>query len=199
MDSSKRKRTGLRETSAGDDSMVDSLEKYARGPLEYSTRNIKHKSLKKTLKETKVKIIESASQNVSTEILLDATPGFIEVEENDRVYKIKQQDIKHNVDMNTAKNAFDLQLPNFGPYSIDYSRNGRFDITAIVICNLFSVCFSRRFLLFGGSKGHVAVMDCLRTSMGAELQLQEAIHDVHYLQNETQFAFAQNKYTYVHE
>jgi U3 small nucleolar RNA-associated protein 7 len=53
----------------------------------------------------------------------------------------------------------------------------------------------RRFMLFGGRRGHVAVMDCLRTTVGVELQLQEEINDVHYLQNETLFAVAQNRYT----
>ena len=38
-------------------------------------------------------------------------------------------------------------------------------------------------MLFSGRKGHVAVVDCLRTQIGAELQLQEEIHDVHYLHN----------------
>ena len=54
-------------------------------------------------------------------------------------------------------------------------------------------------MLFSGRKGHVAVVDCLRTQIGAELQLQEEIHDVHYLHNETMFAVAQNKYTYIYD
>jgi U3 small nucleolar RNA-associated protein 7 len=56
-----------------------------------------------------------------------------------------------------------------------------------------------RFMLFGGRKGHVAVMDCLRTSVGVELQLQEEVNDVQYLQNETLFAVAQNRYTYIYD
>jgi len=32
-----------------------------------------------------------------------------------------------------------------------------------------------------------------------ELQLQEEIHDVHYLHNETMFAVAQNRYTYIYD
>lgn len=63
---------------------------------------------------------------------------------------------------------------------------------------IFLFCINR-FLLFGGRKGHVAVLDCLRTVVGAELQLSEEIHDVHYLHNETMFAVAQNKYTYIYD
>lgn len=56
-----------------------------------------------------------------------------------------------------------------------------------------------RYLIFGGRKGHVAVMDCLRTTMGAELNLQEDVYDVQYLQNETLFAVAQHRYTYIYD
>jgi U3 small nucleolar RNA-associated protein 7 len=47
----------------------------------------------------------------------------------------------------------------------------------------------------GGRRGHIAVLDCLRTRVSTEIQLQEEVHDVQYLQNETLFAVAQNKYT----
>jgi U3 small nucleolar RNA-associated protein 7 len=56
-----------------------------------------------------------------------------------------------------------------------------------------------RYLLFGGQKGHVAVLDCLRTNVGTELQLKEEVHDVQYLHNETLFAVAQNKYAYIYD
>ena len=46
-----------------------------------------------------------------------------------------------------------------------------------------------------GRKGHVAVMDCLRTAVGAELQLQQTVYDAHFLHNDTLFATAQEKYT----
>lgn len=111
-----------------DDEMKAVIEKYARGSLELSTRRIKHKGLKKTMKENQEKIVKSSKQNAAAEILLEETAGFIEPGDAERVYKFKQEDILQNVDLNTAKNAFDLQLTNFGPYSIDYSRNGRFFI-----------------------------------------------------------------------
>jgi U3 small nucleolar RNA-associated protein 7 len=36
-------------------------------------------------------------------------------------------------------------------------------------------------------------------TINMELQLQETIHDVCYLHNETMFASAQNKYTYIYD
>lgn len=42
-------------------------------------------------------------------------------------------------------------------------------------------------------------MDCLRNTVGTELQLQERVNDVQWLQNETLFAVAQDKYTYIYD
>lgn len=58
---------------------------------------------------------------------------------------------------------------------------------------------TNRHLLFGGRKGHVATFDCMRMFVGCELQLQEDVHDVQYLHNETMFAVAQNRYTYIYD
>lgn len=57
----------------------------------------------------------------------------------------------------------------------------------------------RRNLLIGGRKGHVATFDCQTMNIGTELQLQEDVHDVQYLQNETMFAVAQKKFVYVYD
>ena len=51
-----------------------------------------------------------------------------------------QTQIKKSVDVESAEKAFELNLPQFGPYTIDYTRNGR-------------------FVALGGRKGHVAAID----------------------------------------
>jgi U3 small nucleolar RNA-associated protein 7 len=101
------------------------INKYARGSINFSTKSIKHKGLRKTLEETKEKNIEAATRTAATEVLLPSVAGFIEVEDNEKVFKLKQKEILQNVDMNTAKNKIDLQLTKFGPYTVDYSKNGR--------------------------------------------------------------------------
>ena len=54
--------------------------------------------------------------------------------------RVTQTQIKKSVDVESADKGFDLNLPQFGPYTIDYTRNGR-------------------FLVLGGRKGHVAAID----------------------------------------
>ena len=143
----------------------------------------KFKNLRKTLQETRKDLEDSAKANTAAEVLLPASRGSIEVEgnSNEKTYRLRQKDIvnKSLVDLNSLKNLFDFQL-RFGPYRINYSRNGR-------------------YMLFGGFKGHVAIMDCLRTSVSTELQLKEELHDIHYLHNETMFAAAQKKYLYIYD
>lgn len=102
------------------------VAKYARGSVEFNTKGVKHKALKKTLEAVHETIVASASQTAATEVLLAGDQGYISTEGSEKVYKINQEEIKRNVDLNTSKNAFDLQLQNFGPYDcLNYSRNGR--------------------------------------------------------------------------
>ena len=54
--------------------------------------------------------------------------------------RVTQTQIKKSVDVESAEKAFELNLPQFGPYTIDYTRNGR-------------------FVALGGRKGHVAAID----------------------------------------
>ena len=61
--------------------------------------------------------------------MLPSEAGFIEIDgdnKREKIFHLKQRDIIQNVDLNSAKNAIDLQLTTFGPYFANYSRNGRY-------------------------------------------------------------------------
>lgn len=45
---------------------------------------------------------------------------------------------------------FELSLPQLGPYAVDFTKNGR-------------------FMLLGGRKGHLALMDALRMDVQMEV------------------------------
>ena len=90
------------------------------------------------------------------EILLEHESGFLEAEtELERTYKVRQKDVKESIGIETAKKGFELAL-DFGPYSMDYSRNGR-------------------KLLLAGRKGHVAVTDWQAGQLGCEIHLHETV------------------------
>ena len=123
--------------------------KYANGAMNHSAMKMKFKGLKKTMEET-TENIKSASMKTAgssyyqwwyfitrdilltlsfkftaTEVLLPADTGFIRPDGNEKTFRLKQRDIISEVDMNTAKNAMDFQLTKFGPYNLNYSKNGR--------------------------------------------------------------------------
>ena len=44
----------------------------------------------------------------------------------ERTYNFRQEDILKHVEVGAARKAFDLQLPDLGPYRVDFTRNGRY-------------------------------------------------------------------------
>ena len=102
--------------------------------------------------------------------------GFLEAEGPiSKTYKFSQEAIAGAVDHNTKSNIFDLELKQFGPYRVKYSRNGR----NMLIC---------------GGRGHVASIDALTFKLSTEIHLRETTRDIQYLHNSTMFAVAQKKY-----
>ena len=83
--------------------------------------------------------------------------------------QLTQTRIKKAVDVESADKGFDLNLPQFGPYTIDYSRNGR-------------------MLALGGKMGHVAAIDWTNQRLKCEINVQESVHDIKWLHTETMFA-----------
>jgi len=109
------------------------MAKYARGPIKFRASTAPRlKALRKTLAEQEERIESAAFNTALTEVLLPAEQGFIQLEDSSKVYKLKQKNMTPYLDLNTAKNAFDFQLQQFGAYNINYSRNGRFCIYHIL-------------------------------------------------------------------
>ena len=72
---------------------------------------------------------------------------------NERTWNFKQDDVVRSVDVTAGRKVFDLSLTELGPYSIDFTRNGR-------------------YMLLGGAKGHLALMDWQRSHLVCEVQVR---------------------------
>ena len=159
---------------------VDAKKEYGRGDR-ISTRGIKDKKLRGTLKTLEDRYRDATLKAKDAEILLENSSGFLEPEgELERTYKVRQDDVRRDVAVETAKKGFELRLDGLGPYSVDYTRNGR-------------------NLLLAGRKGHVATMDWRDGKLGCELQLGETVRDAKWLHNSQYFAVAQKKYVYIYD
>ncbi|SCU95715.1 LAME_0F13146g1_1 [Lachancea meyersii CBS 8951] len=177
---------GITNEVSRPDRFRGSSGKYDRTSLKPKKQNgynskTKDKKLKAGLKRIDQQYKDAVSEAAATEYLLPETSGFLEAEdEMEKTFRVKQDEIRSAVDSSTANKALDLKLKEFGPYSVNYSRNG----THLLIC---------------GRKGHVASMDWRKGELRAELNLNETCQAATYLQNEQYFAVAQKKYTFIYD
>ena len=153
---------------------------YGRG-RGIQAKSIRDKKIRGNLKALEERYQEANLKAKDAEILLENNAGFLEPEgELEKTYKVRQDAIKQDVDVETAKKSFELKLDSLGSYVHDYSRNGR-------------------DLLLAGRKGHIATMDWRTGKLGCELQLGETVRDAKWLHNNQFFAVAQKKNVYIYD
>ncbi|KAM5146675.1 WD repeat-containing protein 46 [Mantella aurantiaca] len=128
--------------------------------------------------ESKVEM--AISQAARHDLLLAEESGYLEGDKGEDTCTITQQDIADAVDITSAAKHFDLFLNQFGPYRINYSRNGR-------------------NLLLAGQRGHIASLDWQTKKLGCEMNVMETVSDVRWLHTHTMFAVAQRKWLYVYD
>ncbi|KAI4957265.1 hypothetical protein J4E86_005739 [Alternaria arbusti] len=157
-------------------------KQYGRGDR-IRPKTVKDKKLRRNITSLEAKNKQAAIEAKNVEVLLENNPGLLETEnELERTYKVRQDDIKREVGLETAKKGFELKLDGLGPYDVcEYSRNGR-------------------DLLIAGRKGHVATFDWRDGKVGCELQLNETVRDARWLHtsNQKNFAVAQKNCVYIY-
>lgn len=153
---------------------------YGRG-RKVSIKGVKDKKLRGNLRRLESKYKDATLKAKDAEILLENEAGFLEVEgELERTTKVRQDELKQELAIETARKGFELKLVELGPYIAEYSRNGR-------------------NLILAGRKGHVSTIDWRGGELGCELQLGETIRDVKWLHNNQYFAVSQKKYVYIYD
>ncbi|KAJ5495966.1 U3 small nucleolar RNA-associated protein 7 [Penicillium diatomitis] len=179
-DSTSKKIVVTAEDRAAKQRLIEAEKTYGRGKGN-SIKSARDKKLRGTLREQENRHKDAVLKAKDAEILLEHDAGFLEPEgELERTYKVRQDEIKDSVGLETAKKGFELRLTDAGPYRADYTRNGR-------------------NLLLAGRKGHVATMDWRDGKLGCELQLGETVRDARWLHNNQFFAVAQKKYVYIYD
>ena len=153
---------------------------YGRG-RKISVKGVRDKKLRGNLKSLENKYKDATLKAKDAEILLENDHGYLEVEgELEKTYKVRQDELQIELAVETSRKAFELKLEGLGPYTGDYTRNGR-------------------NLLLAGRKGHISTIDWQGGVLGCELQLQQTIRDAKWLHNNQYFAVAQKKYVYIYD
>lgn len=157
------------------------LLKYTKGEgVELSAVGRKNSYVQQKIKKKEKKIKFAEQESARAEILLPESNGQLEAEEGTYTSHITQTAIKKAVDITTAAKCFDLNLDQFGPYKMHFTRNGR-------------------HLLLGGRKGHLASMDWVTKKLHCEINVMESIHDVCWLHTELMMAAAQKQWVYIYD
>lgn len=154
------------------------VEKHSRGSASVN-KFVKTNILKEKIRRKEANYEFATEQAARTEILLKEDEGYIEPDDEERTVDYTQEEIRANVDITAASKGFELNL-DFGPYRLDYTRNGR-------------------HLLLGGRRGHVASFDWLTKRLNCEINVMEEVRDVTWLHLETMFAVAQKSWVYVYD
>ncbi|KAF5290807.1 hypothetical protein FQR65_LT11511 [Abscondita terminalis] len=157
----------------------DILDKHSRGSgINKTGIKTKFYRKKQNYKESNIKFAHDLAAR--TEILLTEDSGVLEADVGETTTQFTQKDIVKNVDITAATKHFELSLRDFGPYRIDYTRNGR-------------------HLALGGKLGHVATFDWFTKKLHFEINVMESVHDITWLHIETMLAVAQKDWVYIYD
>jgi len=161
------------------DELEMKVEKYSRGKGA-DLKALRDKKLKGQLAVKEKLYGQSAKAAAKAEKwLMPSEEGFLEPDGLEKTYRFPQESIVKEVDLLSSRKPFDMILPVLGPYTIEYTSNGR-------------------YMLVGGRKGHLAMMDMLNMDLIKEFQVRETVRDVAFLHNEQMYAVAQKKYPYIY-
>jgi U3 small nucleolar RNA-associated protein 7 len=101
-------------------------QQYGRGDR-IRPKSVKDRKLRANLRSLESKNKQAAVEAKNVEILLENNPGLLEPEnELERTFRVRQDEIKREVGIETAKKGFELRLDGLGPYDVcDYKAMSR--------------------------------------------------------------------------
>ncbi|VDM63172.1 unnamed protein product [Angiostrongylus costaricensis] len=166
----------------GDSTPIEAsrLAKHDTGASAFNPQNMRSQFHREKFALKKTILVQRCVKTARAEILNKEEEGFIEGEDGEPTYAIKQREVADAVDLGNANKYFELHLENYGPYRVSYTDNGR-------------------HLLLGGKKGHIAALDWQTKTLHCEINVMEIVRDVQWMHLENIFAVAQRHYTYIYD
>ncbi|XP_068607443.1 WD repeat-containing protein 46 [Brachionichthys hirsutus] len=157
----------------------ENIQKFKRKEKIKKPRH-EHYKLRDMIQHSEVSSAMAQKQAARFDLLLPEDAGFLEGDEDEDTCTISQEDITDAVDITSGAKYFNLKLPQFGPYRVDYSKTGR-------------------HLLLGGRRGHIACVDWQSKRLMCEINVMESVNDVKWLHSEAMCAVAQKKWLYIYD
>lgn len=177
---SKKRRHASGAEREGHNGAGDGAPIFRRGNAA-NTKNMADRKLRGKLQHSDALAEEAATSAMAAyQWLMPSEGGSLEAEGLERTWQYSQQAIVQEAEEGARQKAFDLNLGVLGPYSLSFTRSGR-------------------FALLGGRKGHLALLDWQRLKPVCEVQVKETVRAVQFLHNEQFFAAAQRKYAYIYD
>lgn len=173
-------REQLKLTNAQPYARINLKEKDLGQSLQGKHKNKKLQSRLATLHKSHTATAISSFEHDNL-LLPSDNAGLLEPEDDvERTWRITQADIKKDVGVSAAAKGFDLNLDSFGPYSMDYTPNGRY-VSALRF--LAGVKVLDRHLAIAGRRGHVATFDWQSGKLHTEINLNETVRDIWSAEN----------------
>eukprot|EP00970_Alexandrium_tamarense_P011503 scaffold2510_cov215-Alexandrium_tamarense.AAC.9 len=149
-----------------------------------SNRRLKpNMALQRQMSRRETKRLENAMSAADAEDILHThTAGLVEVDNDmEKTVQLTQRQLKNeHLEEQVARNIYDLELGDYGPYKMNYDRSGRYSILA-------------------GQRGHVSIIDQHSLALKTEFFVQEKVRDAIFLHNGSMMAVAQEKNVYVYD
>ena len=132
-------------------------------------------------RKIKIEKIIKENNKLNYKYLDNEPDGYIIPEnKNEKTLKYSQDYLKSVLPKYNSDNIFDLELPEYGPINIDYTKNGK-------------------YLLMGGEKGNISMMDWKEKNLILEFSVETKINAIKFLQNDSMFAVGQSDYLYIYD